>query len=274
MDGDHTIERCFEVTEATLRDGVPRAPRAGGRRSRGCSSSRTWCCPARGAPRQAGIPEVAAATVGCLRRTVPAAVPGVVFLSGGQSEERATAHLNAMNAPGTSHPWALSFSYGRALQDGGAPGVAGGSGASGGRAAGLPPPRPHERRRAARPIYPRPGARRRVAGRRVTGDRLDREDPRDPGRRRAGAGNQRGHRGRRDRGPQPGPARARAPRRLQVADARATSRTSRSWTSARCRGSTSRAARSSARRARTRRSRRSHSARSSRACAGWRSPTW
>jgi fructose-bisphosphate aldolase class I len=66
--------------------------------------------------RQAGIPEVAAATVACLRRTVPAAVPGVVFLSGGQSEEQATQHLNAMNVPGTSHPWALSFSYGRALQ--------------------------------------------------------------------------------------------------------------------------------------------------------------
>ena len=67
--------------------------------------------------RQAGIPEVAAATVRCLRRAVPVAMPGVVFLSGGQSEERATAHLNVMNAPGTSHPWALSFSYGRALQE-------------------------------------------------------------------------------------------------------------------------------------------------------------
>jgi fructose-bisphosphate aldolase class I len=72
--------------------------------------------PGQGCPRQASVPEVAAATVACLRRTVPAAVPGVVFLSGGQSDERATAHLNAMNQLGASHPWALSFSYGRALQ--------------------------------------------------------------------------------------------------------------------------------------------------------------
>ena len=71
----------------------------------------------KGCPRQAGIAEVSAATVSCLRRAVPAAVPGVVFLSGGQSEERATARLNAMNAPGAWHPWARSFSYGRALQD-------------------------------------------------------------------------------------------------------------------------------------------------------------
>ncbi|MEJ2514708.1 MAG: fructose-bisphosphate aldolase class I [Gammaproteobacteria bacterium] len=64
---------------------------------------------------QAGVQEVALATVRCLRRFVPAAVPGIAFLSGGQSEEEATAHLNAMNAMGP-HPWELSFSYGRALQ--------------------------------------------------------------------------------------------------------------------------------------------------------------
>ncbi len=57
-----------------------------------------------------------AATVRCLRRAVPAAVPGIVFLSGGQSPELATEHLNAMNAMG-NHPWELSFSYGRALQE-------------------------------------------------------------------------------------------------------------------------------------------------------------
>jgi fructose-bisphosphate aldolase class I len=51
-----------------------------------------------------------------MRRYVPAAVPGIVFLSGGQSAEDATGHLNAMNAEGTRHPWQLSFSYGRALQ--------------------------------------------------------------------------------------------------------------------------------------------------------------
>jgi fructose-bisphosphate aldolase class I len=66
-------------------------------------------------PRQAGVQEVAEATLRCLRRYVPAAVPGIVFLSGGQSAEDATDHLNAMNAMGPQ-PWAVSFSYGRALQ--------------------------------------------------------------------------------------------------------------------------------------------------------------
>ncbi|MBA2482559.1 MAG: fructose-bisphosphate aldolase class I, partial [Planctomycetes bacterium] len=67
-------------------------------------------------PRQAGIDEVADATLRCLRRCVPAAVPGIVFLSGGQTPLQATAHLNAMNARGPQ-PWELSFSYGRALQE-------------------------------------------------------------------------------------------------------------------------------------------------------------
>ena len=67
------------------------------------------------APDRAGVQEVAEQTVKCFRRHVPAAVPGIVFLSGGQSDEDATAHLNAMNAMGP-HPWELSFSYGRALQ--------------------------------------------------------------------------------------------------------------------------------------------------------------
>src|SRR5205823_8664241 len=67
------------------------------------------------APDRAGADEVAEATLDVLRRHVPAAVPGIVFLSGGQTDEDATAHLNAMNARGP-HPWELSFSYGRALQ--------------------------------------------------------------------------------------------------------------------------------------------------------------
>ncbi len=66
---------------------------------------------------QATVDEVAERTLHCLRRKVPAAVPGIVFLSGGQSSERATEHLNAMNARFGPHPWTLSFSYGRALQD-------------------------------------------------------------------------------------------------------------------------------------------------------------
>ena len=68
-----------------------------------------------GAPERASVDEVAEATLDCLYRHVPAAVPGVVFLSGGQTDEDATAHLNAMNQRGP-HPWQLSFSYGRALQ--------------------------------------------------------------------------------------------------------------------------------------------------------------
>jgi fructose-bisphosphate aldolase class I len=67
------------------------------------------------ASEHAGVQEVAELTVRCFRRHVPAAVPGIVFLSGGQTDEDATAHLNAMNAMGP-HPWELSFSYGRALQ--------------------------------------------------------------------------------------------------------------------------------------------------------------
>ncbi|MEQ8934419.1 MAG: class I fructose-bisphosphate aldolase, partial [Amphiplicatus sp.] len=69
------------------------------------------------AAKQAGVGEVAAKTVKCFRSSVPAAVPGIVFLSGGQSDEEATAHLNAMNAEYADQmPWPLSFSYGRALQ--------------------------------------------------------------------------------------------------------------------------------------------------------------
>ena len=114
MDGDHTIERCFEATEATLR-AVFHALHAQRVALEGILLKPNMVLSGKECARQAGIAEVAAATVRCLRRTVPAAVPGVVFLSGGQSEEQATAHLNAMNVAGT-HPWSLSFSYGRALQ--------------------------------------------------------------------------------------------------------------------------------------------------------------
>ncbi len=67
-------------------------------------------------PRHASVEEVATATVRCLRSTVPPAVPGVVFLSGGQTPTEATAHLAAMNAA-EPHPWVLTFSYSRAIQD-------------------------------------------------------------------------------------------------------------------------------------------------------------
>ena len=68
-------------------------------------------------PQQASVEEVATATLRCLRRHVPAAVPGIVFLSGGQSDVLATAHLNAINKLDLPKPWKISFSYGRALQD-------------------------------------------------------------------------------------------------------------------------------------------------------------
>jgi fructose-bisphosphate aldolase class I len=115
MDGSHTIERCGEVTEHTLRRVFSellehRVTYEGMLLKPNMVLSGKEC------PRQAGPDEVAEATVRCFRRVVPAAVPGVVFLSGGQTPEQATENLNAMNAMG-EHPWQLSFSYGRALQE-------------------------------------------------------------------------------------------------------------------------------------------------------------
>ncbi|MFQ5704062.1 MAG: class I fructose-bisphosphate aldolase [Gemmatimonadales bacterium] len=114
MDGDHTIERCEEVTETTL-DTVFFALQAHQIALEGMVLKPNMVLSGKECPRQADVQEVAEATVRCLSRAVPAAVPGIVFLSGGQSPELATEHLNAMNALG-SHPWQLSFSYGRALQ--------------------------------------------------------------------------------------------------------------------------------------------------------------
>jgi fructose-bisphosphate aldolase, class I len=115
MDGDHTVERCVEVTEATLHTVFAALDRQ--RVSpEGMLLKPNMIVSGKSCPRQAGVQEVAEATVRSLRRTVPAAVPGIVFLSGGQSDELATAHLNAMNAMAETHPWQLSFSYGRALQ--------------------------------------------------------------------------------------------------------------------------------------------------------------
>jgi fructose-bisphosphate aldolase class I len=114
MDGDHTIERCEEVTEATLASvffqlHAHRVVLEGALLKPNMVLSGKECST------QADVQHVAKATVRCLRRTVPSALPGIVFLSGGQSAEVATAHLNAMNSLG-EHPWQLSFSYGRALQ--------------------------------------------------------------------------------------------------------------------------------------------------------------
>jgi fructose-bisphosphate aldolase class I len=116
MEGAHEIERCEQVTGSVLRavfnalaeqrvmlEGIllkPNMVTAGSQ----CSAA-------------ASVQEVAAATLRCLRRHVPAAVPGIVFLSGGQRERLATLHLNAINRLAPATPWRISFSYGRALQD-------------------------------------------------------------------------------------------------------------------------------------------------------------
>ena len=115
MDGAHDIDRCEAVTSQMLEylfaelnahrvvfEGILLKP--------------NMVIAGMKCTRQASVQQVAEATVRCLSRYVPAAVPGIVFLSGGQSAEVATDHLNAINAIGIKYPWQLSFSYGRALQ--------------------------------------------------------------------------------------------------------------------------------------------------------------
>ena len=114
MDGAHTIERCDEVTRETLHT-VFNALYHQGVVLEGMLLKPNMVVSGNACPVQASVDEVADATIACFRATVPAAVPGIVFLSGGQSDEDATAHLDAMNRRGP-HPWELSFSYGRALQ--------------------------------------------------------------------------------------------------------------------------------------------------------------
>jgi fructose-bisphosphate aldolase class I len=114
MDGNHTLARCYDVTEAVLKcvfdelyeqrimlEGMVLKP--------------NMVVPGKKAPHQASVEEVAAATVRVLKNCVPSAVPGIAFLSGGQSDVEATAHLDAINQLG-GLPWAVTFSYGRALQ--------------------------------------------------------------------------------------------------------------------------------------------------------------
>jgi fructose-bisphosphate aldolase, class I len=114
MDGEHDIDRCFEVTERVLHatfnelfdahvmlEGIVLKP--------------NMVIPGKKSGKKASVQEVAEKTVTVLKLCVPAAVPGIAFLSGGQSDEEATAHLDAMNKLGRL-PWALTFSYGRALQ--------------------------------------------------------------------------------------------------------------------------------------------------------------
>ncbi len=115
LDGDHTIERCEEVSEATLR-ATYAALAAHNVSFEHTILKASMVVSGKENARQAGVGEVAERTVRVLKRTVPAAQPGVVFLSGGQSDVDATAHLNAMAAM-KGLPWPLTFSYSRALQN-------------------------------------------------------------------------------------------------------------------------------------------------------------
>jgi fructose-bisphosphate aldolase class I len=115
LDGEHSIERCEEVTEATLR-ATYAACAAYNVHSEYLILKTSMVVSGKNNSRQAGVDEVAERTVKVLKRTVPASQPGIVFLSGGQSDESATAHLNAMAAM-KGLPWPLTFSYSRALQN-------------------------------------------------------------------------------------------------------------------------------------------------------------
>jgi len=115
LNGNHSAERCEEVTEATLR--ATYAALAAHNVVPECVILKaSMVVSGKEAPRQANVDEVAERTLRVLKRTVPAAQPGVVFLSGGQSDLSATAHLNAMAAT-KGLPWPLTFSYSRALQN-------------------------------------------------------------------------------------------------------------------------------------------------------------
>lgn len=114
MDGDHDIETCYEVTEAVLRS-LFAALYEQNVLLEGTILKASMVISGKDCPEQADVQEVAESTLMCLKSTVPAILPGIVFLSGGQSDEAATAHLDAMNRLGPN-PWPLSFSYGRAMQ--------------------------------------------------------------------------------------------------------------------------------------------------------------
>jgi fructose-bisphosphate aldolase class I len=116
MDGSHTIERCEDVT-GTVLHAVFQALFEQRVSLESMLLKPNMVIAGKASARQAAVTEVATATLRCLRRHVPAAVPGIVFLSGGQSDRLATAHLNAINRLPGPRPWKISFSYGRALQD-------------------------------------------------------------------------------------------------------------------------------------------------------------
>jgi fructose-bisphosphate aldolase class I len=114
MDGDHDIDRCYEMSQHVLNKTFQelQIQRVA---LEGMILKPNMAIPGKKSTKQASVEEVAEKTIRLLKNCVPAAVPGIAFLSGGQSDEDATAHLNAMNRIG-GLPWRLTFSYGRALQ--------------------------------------------------------------------------------------------------------------------------------------------------------------
>ena len=114
MDGSHDIQTCYEVTEVVLRS-LFDALYNHNVMLEGTILKASMVVPGKDSGEQVSVEDVAENTIMCLKTAVPAILPGIVFLSGGQSDEDATAHLDAMNRMGP-HPWPLSFSYGRAMQ--------------------------------------------------------------------------------------------------------------------------------------------------------------
>ncbi|QDH69214.1 class I fructose-bisphosphate aldolase [Marilutibacter alkalisoli] len=114
MDGSHDIDECFQVTEAVLRS-LFASLYDHNVMLEGTILKASMVLPGTTSGEDASVEEVAAATLQCLKSTVPATLTGIVFLSGGQSDEAATAHLDMINRMGPN-PWPLSFSYGRAMQ--------------------------------------------------------------------------------------------------------------------------------------------------------------
>lgn len=114
MDGSHSIDECYAVTETTLKSVFDQLYEQRVVLEQMLLKP-NMVISGKDCPEQASVDEVATKTIYCFEQTVPAAVPGIVFLSGGQSEAQATEHMNAMNQMGR-HPWEISYSFGRALQ--------------------------------------------------------------------------------------------------------------------------------------------------------------
>ena len=115
MDGNHDLATAQQITEKVLA-AVYKKLSDYHVELEGTLLKPNMVCPGQDCPRKYTVEEIAAATVQALQRTVPVSVPGITFLSGGQSEAEATAHLDAINKVGGPKPWKLTFSYGRALQ--------------------------------------------------------------------------------------------------------------------------------------------------------------